>query len=162
MHVMPGDSLAHLLPAAFRVALGLPAVAAGSDASGGSSDSEEEGEDGRNGYRRRRGDSHRQRGEEEGASGDFAGDMGESKPLGYDGRKEEGTHQEILFPSAWGKWNVLTQFPKLTHLHRRYHPSPRCLETLPPLSSFKLLMVVRFRLSRCAMQMQKTDASHTR
>jgi hypothetical protein len=59
---MPGDSLAHLLPAALRVALSLPAVAAGSDASGGSSDSEEEGEDGRNGYRRRRGDSHRQPG----------------------------------------------------------------------------------------------------
>ena len=42
------------------------------------------------------------------------------------------THWEILFPSAseyWWKWNVLTQFAKLTHLHRRYHPGPRCLET---------------------------------
>jgi len=42
MHAMPGESLAHLLPAALRVSLGLPAVAAGSDASGASSDSEDE------------------------------------------------------------------------------------------------------------------------
>jgi len=54
MHVMPGESLAHILPAALRVALGLPAVAAGSDAFGSLSDSEdEEGEDGRSEYRRR-------------------------------------------------------------------------------------------------------------
>jgi hypothetical protein len=39
---MPGESLSHTLPAAFRVALGLPAVAASSDVSGGLSDSEEE------------------------------------------------------------------------------------------------------------------------
>ena len=45
MHIMPGESLAHIFPAALRVALGLPAVAAGSDASGGSSDSE--GEEGK-------------------------------------------------------------------------------------------------------------------
>jgi len=41
---MPGESLAHLFPAALRVALGLPAVAADGGVSGGSSDSEEEGE----------------------------------------------------------------------------------------------------------------------
>jgi len=63
MHVMPGESLAHLLPAALWVALRLPAV----DASGGSSDSEEgEAEDGRGGYRHRWRDQG-----EEGAGGDF-------------------------------------------------------------------------------------------
>ena len=45
MHVMSGESLEHMLLAASRVALGLPAVAAGvgSEASGYSSDSEEDG-----------------------------------------------------------------------------------------------------------------------
>jgi hypothetical protein len=34
MHIMPGESLAHLLPVTLRVALEPPAVAAGSDVSG--------------------------------------------------------------------------------------------------------------------------------
>jgi hypothetical protein len=74
MHVMPGESLAHLLPAAFRVALELPAVAAGSDASGGSRDSEEDGEVGDGGqgrYRRRGGNSHRQQGRKRALVGIF-------------------------------------------------------------------------------------------
>ena len=108
MHVMPGESLAHLLPAALRVSLGLPAVATGSDASGASSDSEEDevavGEAGQSGYRRRRGDSHRQQGEEEGASGDFQ-DGGERKPLGYDGKQEEGNMTNAS--RGWGQPNAL-------------------------------------------------------
>jgi len=75
MHIMPGESLAHLLSAGLRVALGLPAVGTGvgSDASGGSSDSEEVmvvDEGGRVEYRRRPGDIHRQ-GDEERAGGIF-------------------------------------------------------------------------------------------
>ncbi|KIM39511.1 hypothetical protein M413DRAFT_447003 [Hebeloma cylindrosporum] len=65
MHVMPGQSLAHLLPPALRVALGLPAVpgggALGDDGSEGSSGSEEEEQEVEEaededfpGYRRRR------------------------------------------------------------------------------------------------------------
>jgi hypothetical protein len=44
-------------------------------------------------------------GEEEGASGDFAGDMGESKPLGYDGRKGEGNMTNAS--RGWGQPNAL-------------------------------------------------------
>jgi hypothetical protein len=73
---MPGESLAHLLPAAFRVALGLPPVAAGSDASGGSSHSEEDGEvdDGDGGQGRYRclgGNSHQEQGRERALVGIF-------------------------------------------------------------------------------------------
>ena len=98
MHVMPGESLAHLLPAVLRVALGLPPVAGGSsDASEGSSDSEEE--DGRSGYR------PRQRDREENAGEDSQGDMSGKKPLEYDSKAGDGNMTNAS--RGWGQPNAL-------------------------------------------------------
>lgn len=104
MHVMPGESLAHLLPAALRVALGLRAVPGGvsGDASEGSSDSEGEwGGQGR--YRRRRGDSQRR--EEENVAVDLSGDGGERRPLGYDAKAADGNMTNAS--RGWGQPNAL-------------------------------------------------------
>ena len=98
MHIMLGELLDHLLPAALRVALGIPPVAgAGSDVSERTSDSEEE-EGVCNGYRCQPGDR-------ENNSESFQGNMGGRKPLEYGSKVGDGNMMNAS--CGWRQQNAL-------------------------------------------------------
>jgi len=104
MHVMPGESLAHLLPVALRVALGLPQVAEAETSSGSEGTSESEDDDGQARRHRRRRRNHHHEGEVDTAE-DFQGELGERKPLEYEGQM---TGANMTNASrGWGQPNAL-------------------------------------------------------